>query len=85
MNYYERLNKAIKNTLEDRHFSDQLHYFDEVALLAKIIIENTPSLVKEEYSSFVPLDTSLAIVGDFFHGIKKEYATEFQALLQEKK
>ena len=66
MNYYEKLNKAIKNTLEDRHFSDQLHYFDEVALLAKIIIENTPSLVKEEYSSFVPLDTSLAIVGDFF-------------------
>ncbi len=84
MNYYEKLNKAIKNTLEDRHFSDQLHYFDEVVLLAKIIIENTPSLVKEEYSSFVPLDTSLAIVGDFFHGIKKEYATEFQALLQEK-
>mgnify|MGYP005776171337 FL=1 len=85
MNYYEKLNKAIKNTLEDRHFSDQLHYFDEVALLAKIIIENTPSLVKEEYSSFVPLDTSLAIVGDFFHGIKKRICYGISSFIAGKK
>lgn len=84
MNYYNRLNLAIQNSLNDNGLQFQLKYFDEITKLAYIIIENTPELNSKEYSSKVSLNTSIQTVIDFFESIKPEYSYMFQNILQEK-
>lgn len=84
MEYYDKLNLAIKNTLEDERLKYHLQYLDEVVPLASIIIENTPDLTVGDYSTYIPLDDSIDISYRFFSKIKGEYATKFLNLLEEK-
>ncbi len=84
MNYYDRLNSAIQNSLNDNRLQLQLKYFDEITKLAHIIIDNTKKLEPKEYSSNVPLNTSIQTVTDFFASIKPEYSSMFQNILREK-
>ncbi len=84
MDYYTRLNLAIQNSLNDNGLQFQLKYFDEIAKLAYIIIENTPDLELEEYSSNISLNDSIQTVTDFFNSIKPEYSYMFRNILQEK-
>ena len=66
MEYYDKLNLAIKNTLEDERLKYHLQYLDEVVPLASIIIENTPDLTVGDYSTYIPLDDSIDISYRFF-------------------
>lgn len=84
MDYYNRLNLAIQNSLNDNGLHFQLKYFDEIIKLAYIIIENTPELNSKEYSTNVSLNTSIQTVIDFFDSIKSKYSYMFQNILQEK-
>ena len=84
MNYYDRLNLAIQNSLNDNRLQLQLKYFDEITKLAHIIIDNTKKLKPKEYSSNVPLNVSIQTVTDFFASIKPEYSSMFQNILREK-
>ena len=84
MNYYNRLNLAIQNSLNDNRLKFRLKCFDEITKLAYIIIENTPELNSKEYSSKVSLNTSIQTVINFFDSIKPEYSYMFQNILQEK-
>lgn len=84
MSYYDRLNLALANSQNDSRLQHQLNYFDEIAKLAKIIIDNTPILETKEYLSTVPLNTSVQTVLDFLYTVKPEYSYMFQNILQEK-
>ena len=84
MEYYDKLNLAIKNTLEDERLKYHLQYLDEVVKLASIIIENTKDLVVDNYYTNVSLDNSIDIVTNFFSKINGEYASRFLKLLKEK-
>ena len=84
MEYYDKLNLAIKNTLEDERLKYHLQYLDEVVKLASIIIENTKDLVVDNYYTNVSLDNSIDIVTNFFSKINVEYASRFLKLLKEK-
>ena len=84
MNYYEKLNLAIKNSITDRNLEYQLKYFDEIAKLAEIIVENTPDLERQSYNVEVPIEESIEMTTDFFKSIKKEYSEMFLNILQEK-
>lgn len=44
MEYYERLNKILENTLRDKNRAKELTFLKETVKLAKIIIDNTPKL-----------------------------------------
>ena len=50
-NYYNKLNLAIKSSLDDVNLQFKFKYFDEIAKLAYIIVENTPELKMIKYSS----------------------------------
>ena len=84
MECYDKLNLALKNTLEDERSKYHIQYLDEVSSLASIIIENTQDLVVDDYSTNVPLDNSLDIVTNFFSEINGEYASRFLNLLKGK-
>lgn len=85
MDYYNRLNLAIQNSINDYGLQYYLKYFDEIVKLSYIIIENTPELDLKGYSSNVSLNTSIQIIINFFNSIKSEYSCMFQNILQEKK
>jgi len=85
MDYYNRLNLAIQNSINDYGLQYHLKYFDEIVKLSYIIIENTPELDLKGYSSNVSLNTSIQIIINFFNSIKSEYSCMFQNILQEKK
>lgn len=82
-NYYNKLNLAIKSSLDDVNLQFQFKYFDEITKLAYIIVENTPELKMMKYSSGVELNTSVEIVASFFASIKPEYCYMFRNILQE--
>ena len=84
MDYYNKLNSSIQNSINDYGLQYHLKYFDEIVKLAYIIIENTPKLDLKEYSSNVSLNTSIQTVVNFFNSIKPEYSYMFQNILQEK-
>ena len=84
MDYYNRLNLAIQNSLNDNGLQFQLKYFDEVIKLAYVIIENTPELNLRKYSANVSLNTSIQTVINFFDSIKPEYSYMLQNILKEK-
>ena len=44
MNYYDKLNLAIKNAITDRNIEYQLQFFEEITKLAEIVVNNTPDL-----------------------------------------
>lgn len=67
MSYYDKLNEAIKNSLSDKDLQYQLLYFDEIVKLAIMIINNTPRLDFEGYTTDVSLNTSVDNVISFFH------------------
>ena len=46
MDYYNKLNSSIQNSINDYGLQYHLKYFDEIVKLAYIIIENTPKLLK---------------------------------------
>lgn len=84
MNYYDKLNLAIKNSLNDTLFQHQLYYFGEIVKLANIVIENTPEICIKDYSLVVPLNTSIQIAISFFNTINPNYSNMFQNILWEK-
>lgn len=84
MDYYNKLNLAIQNSINDYGLQYHLKYFDEIVKLAYIVIENTPKLDLKEYSLNVSLNTSIQTVVNFFNSIKQEYSYMFQNILQEK-
>lgn len=84
MSYYDKLNLAINNSLQDANLQYQLRYFNEFVKLAKIIIENTPQFDKESYSSNIPLNDSINNVSSFLYTINQNYSEMFQNILQEK-
>ena len=84
MDYYNKLNSSIQNSINDYGLQYHLKYFEEIVKLAYIIIENTPKLDLKEYSSNVSLNTSIQTVVNFFNSIKPEYSYMFQNILQEK-
>ena len=83
MSYYDKLNEAIKNSLSDRDLQYQLLYFDEIVKLAIMIINNTPRLEFESYTTNVSLNTSIDNAINFFNEIKPEYAYMLENILRE--
>ena len=83
MNYYDKLNQIIKDSLIDKSLYSQFYYFNDVANLSSIIIENTNLTEYKDYETKVPLESSVEIVKNFFSSINKEYASMFQNILQE--
>ena len=53
MGYYNRLNEILASTLEDKNRSMEVNSLKETAKLAKIIIDNTPSITKESFEEYV--------------------------------
>lgn len=49
MEYYNRLNEILASTLEDKNRSMEVNLLKETAKLAKIIVDNTPSITKESF------------------------------------
>lgn len=84
MNYWDKLNKILADSLNDPDLFYELKYFDETSKLAKIIIENTPLLKKEYFSREVLLNDSIREVTNFLYTVKPSYAYMFQNILQEK-
>ena len=83
MSYYDKLNEAIKKSLSDRDLQYQLLYFDEIVKLAIMIINNTPRLEFESYTTNVSLNTSIDNAINFFNEIKPEYAYMLENILRE--
>ena len=83
MSYYDKLNAAIKKSLSDRDLQYQLLYFDEIVKLAIMIINNTPRLEFESYTTDVSLNTSIDNAINFFNEIKPEYAYMLENILRE--
>lgn len=84
MQYYDKLNTVLKNSLSDPKLQYQLKYFDEITKLTRIIIDSTPILSIKNYSSPLPLNESIKTVLNFFYYINPEYAYMFQNVLEEK-
>lgn len=84
MEYYERLNKILENTLRDKNRAKELTFLKETVKLAKIIIDNTPNIVKESFKEYVSLNDSLNIVGDFLYNLNDNYSSMYFNILQEK-
>lgn len=70
MDYYNRLNLVIHNSLNDNRLQFQLKYFDEITKLAQVIIESTPELDLKGYSLNVSLNISIQTIINFFNSIK---------------
>ena len=84
MGYYERLNEILASTLEDKNRSMEVNSLKETAKLAKIIIDNTPSITKESFEEYVSLNDSINIVGDFLYNLNDNYSSMYFNILQEK-
>lgn len=84
MDYYNRLNLVIHNSLNDNRLQLPLKYFNEIIKLAQVIIRNTPELDLKGYSLNVSLTTSIQTIINFFNSIKSEYSYMFQNILKEK-
>ena len=83
MEYYERLNKILENTLRDKNRAKELTFLKETVKLAKIIIDNTPNIVKESFKEYVSLNDSLNIVGDFLYNLNDNYSSFYLWLARE--
>lgn len=83
MEYFNKLNEGIKNTIKDNNLYFQLKYLDEVVKLAYIIIENTPELNRKQNIENIPLNTSLETAIGFFSTINKEYSSLFYNMLHQ--
>lgn len=84
MGYYERLNEVLARTLEDKNIRQELAYLTETVKLAKIIINNTPDIVKESFKEYVSLSDSINIVGDFLYSLNDNCSSMYFNILQEK-
>lgn len=83
MNYYERLNQAIKNTLNNPALKYQLQYFDEITKLANIIIENTSSIEVKQHTTTIPLTTSIITIFEFLSTLPKTSPALIQTTIQD--
>lgn len=75
MGYYKRLNEILARTIEDKNRSTEVNSLKETAKLAKIIIDNTPSITKESFEEYVSLNDSINIVGDFLYNLNDNYSS----------
>lgn len=83
MTYYDKLNKILASTLEDKNRNLELAYLKETVKLAQIIIDNTPDIAKESFEEYVSLNDSINIVGDFLYNLKDNYSSIYFNILQE--
>ncbi len=84
MGYYDKLNKILKRTVEDKNKGIELASLKETVKLAKIIIDNTPDIVKVSFKEYVSLNDSINIVGDFLYNLNDNYSSMYFNILQEK-
>ena len=83
MEYYNRLNEILASTLEDKNRSMEVNLLKETAKLAKIIVDNTPSITKESFEEYVSLNDSINIVGNFLYDLNDNYSSMYFNILQE--
>lgn len=83
MNYYDNLNKAIKNSLDNPELQYQFRYFDEISKLSKIVIDSTDNLNFKKTFSYIPINDSIQNALSFFSSINPQYSYMFQNILQE--
>lgn len=84
MEYYNRLNEILASTLEDKNRSMEVNSLKQTAKLAKIIVNNTPSITKESFEEYVSLNDSINIVGNFLYNLNDNYSSMYFNILQEK-
>lgn len=84
MGYYDKLNKILASTLEDKNRNLELAYLKETVKSAQIIIDNTPDIIKESFKEYVSLNDSINIVGDFLYNLNDNYSSMYFNILQEK-